>query len=46
VSADLDLGGSGHYGRIEFAYAKMAVAAGIEMTECRLLERGAARTFL
>ncbi len=26
------------YGRIEYAYHKMAVAAGIEMTECRLLE--------
>ena len=46
VSADLDLGGSGHYGRIEFAYAKMAVAAGIEMTECRLLEEGGRAHFM
>ena len=26
------------YGRIEYAYSKMAVDCGIEMTECRLLE--------
>lgn len=28
------------YCRIEFAYSKMARAAGVEMTECRLLEEG------
>ena len=38
VTADLDLGVSGHYGRIEYAYSKMAAAAGIDMTDCRLLE--------
>ena len=27
-----------HFGRIEYAYYKMATAAGIDMTECRLLE--------
>lgn len=46
VSKDLDLGGSGHYGRIEFAYSKMAAAAGIEMTECRLLEEGGRAHFM
>lgn len=29
---------SAGYGRIEYAYHKMAMACGIEMTECRLLE--------
>lgn len=46
VSADVDLGVSGHYGRIEYAYAKMAVTAGIEMTECRLLEEGGRAHFM
>lgn len=46
VSRDLDLGGSGYYGRIEFAYSKMATAAGIEMTECRLLEEGGRAHFM
>jgi serine/threonine-protein kinase HipA len=46
VSADLDLGVSGHYGRIEYAYSKMAVTAGIEMTECRLLEEGGRAHFM
>lgn len=31
---------------IEFAYSKMAQAAGIEMTECRLLEEGGRRHFM
>lgn len=35
---DLELGGPKGYGRIEYAYYLMAKAAGIEMTECRLLE--------
>ncbi|TDI86722.1 MAG: type II toxin-antitoxin system HipA family toxin [Caldithrix sp.] len=35
---DSSLGDPAGYGRIEFAYYKMAVASGIEMTQCRLLE--------
>ncbi len=34
------------YGAIELAYARMAAAAGIEMTECRLLEEGGRRHFM
>ena len=34
------LGDSQGYGRIEYAYHKMAVDAGISMTECRLFEEG------
>jgi serine/threonine-protein kinase HipA len=46
VGADRDLGGSGHFGRIEFAYHLMAKAAGIEMTACRLLEEGGRAHFM
>ncbi len=46
VSADLDLGVSGSFGRIEYAYSKMAAAAGIEMSECRLLEEGGRAHFM
>ena len=46
VGADLDLGVSGNFGRIEFAYSKMAAVAGIEMTECRLLEEGGRAHFM
>jgi serine/threonine-protein kinase HipA len=46
VSNDLDLGVSSHYGRIELAYSQMATDAGIEMTECRLLEEGGRAHFL
>jgi len=46
VSPDLDLGVSGNYGRIEYAYSKMAAVAGIEMTECRLLEEGGRAHFM
>ncbi len=46
VSRDLDLGASGHYGRIEFAYSRMAADAGITMTECRLLEEGGRAHFM
>jgi serine/threonine-protein kinase HipA len=35
---DSQLGETAGYGRIEYAYYKMALACGIEMTECRLLE--------
>lgn len=50
VSGGLDRGvvttdGTG-YGRIEYAYHLMAVAAGIEMMECRLLPEGPRAHFL
>jgi serine/threonine-protein kinase HipA len=41
-----DLGHSRGYGAIEWAYSEMARAAGIEMTECRLLEEGERRHFM
>lgn len=34
------------YGAIEYAYALMARAAGIDITECRLLEEGGRRHFM
>jgi serine/threonine-protein kinase HipA len=34
------------YGVIEFAYAKMAAAAGVEVSDCRLLEEGGRRHFM
>ncbi len=34
------------YGAVELAYANMAGAAGIQMTECRLLEEGGRRHFM
>ncbi|MCB1231653.1 MAG: type II toxin-antitoxin system HipA family toxin [Verrucomicrobiae bacterium] len=34
------------YGVIEYAYHRMALAAGIEMTECRLLEENGRRHFM
>jgi serine/threonine-protein kinase HipA len=37
---DTSLGDLAGYGRIEYAYSLMAKAAGITMTECRLLEEG------
>lgn len=46
VSPDLDLGVSGNFGRIEYAYSKMAAVAGIEMTECRLLPEGGRAHFM
>jgi serine/threonine-protein kinase HipA len=46
VGRDLDLGDTGNYGRIEYAYYLMAVAAGIEMSECRLLEEGGRAHFM
>lgn len=36
--ADSQFGSSTGYGRVEFAYHLMTLDAGIEMTECRLLE--------
>ncbi len=46
VGADPDLGATGNFGRIEFAYHRMALAAGIDMTECRLLEEGGRAHFM
>lgn len=43
---DLELGEPKGYGRIEYAYYLMAKAAGIEMTECRLLEENNRAHFL
>jgi serine/threonine-protein kinase HipA len=41
-----DLGKSRGYGVVEFVYSQMARRAGIEMTECRLLEEGDRRHFM
>jgi serine/threonine-protein kinase HipA len=41
-----DLGEPHGYGAIEWAYSQMAARAGIEMTECRLLEEGGRRHFM
>jgi serine/threonine-protein kinase HipA len=38
VGRDFELGTSGGYGRIEYAYSLMAQSAGIDMSACRLLE--------
>jgi serine/threonine-protein kinase HipA len=46
VGADPDLGATGNFGRIEYAYHRMALAAGIEMTPCRLLEEGGRAHFM
>lgn len=46
VEADLDLGESGFFGRIEYAYHLMATAAGIEMTQSQLLEEGGRAHFM
>jgi len=43
---DASLGDPQGFGRIEFAYHKMAVAAGIQMSECHLLEEGARAHFM
>ena len=46
VGPDQDLGASGNFGRIEYSYSLMAKAAGIQMTECRLLEEGGRAHFM
>lgn len=46
VGAYHDLGASGYFGRIEYGYHLMATAAGIEMTDCRLLEEGGRAHFM
>lgn len=43
---DKSLGDPAGYGRIEYAYYKMALAAGIEMTECRLFEENGRAHFM
>ena len=40
MGADSELGQGDSSGRVELAYSAMAGAAGIDMTECRLLEEG------
>ena len=40
------LGDPQHYGKIEYAYYKMALKAGIDMTECRLLEENGRAHFM
>ncbi len=44
--ADLELGAPQGYGRIEYGYYLMARAAGIGMTECRLLEENGRAHFM
>lgn len=46
MGADLELGGTQDYGRIEFAYHLMARAAGIDMAPCRLLEENGRAHFM
>lgn len=41
-----DLGSARGYGAVELVYSEMARRAGIEMTECRLLEEGGRRHFM
>ena len=43
---DIELGEPKGYGRIEYAYYLMAKAAGINMTECRLLEENGRAHFM
>lgn len=46
MGADRELGGTQDYGRIEYAYYKMACAAGIKMSPCRLLEENGRAHFM
>ena len=41
-----ELGDPKHYGRIEYAYYKMAIACGVEMMNCRLLEENGRAHFM
>lgn len=43
---DTQFGASSGYGRVEMAYHHMAIAAGIHMTECRLLEENGRAHFM
>ncbi|MGQ3012390.1 MAG: type II toxin-antitoxin system HipA family toxin [Flavobacteriales bacterium] len=44
--SDSQFGASSGYGRVEMAYHNMAVAAGIQMTECKLLEENGRAHFM
>lgn len=46
MGADHELGSSQHYGRIEYAYHLMARAAGIRMSDCRLLQENGRAHFM
>lgn len=46
VGRDHELGTGAEYGRIEYAYHRMALAAGIEMEPCRLLEENGRAHFM
>ena len=46
LGRDRELGASGTYGRIEYAYSLMARAAGIEMADCHLLEENGRAHFM
>ncbi|MCA9576251.1 MAG: HipA domain-containing protein [Polyangiales bacterium] len=43
---DKELADPSGYGAVEYAYASMARAAGVHMSECRLLEEGGRRHFM
>ena len=46
VGKDMELGTGEGYGRIEYAYSRMAKAAGISMSACRLLEENGRAHFM
>lgn len=46
VGKDAELGTGADYGRIEYAYYRMAIEAGIEMSSCRLLEENGRAHFM
>jgi serine/threonine-protein kinase HipA len=46
MGADNELGAGRDFGKIEYAYHLMARAAGIDMTECRLLSEGGRAHFM
>ncbi|MGD0980799.1 MAG: type II toxin-antitoxin system HipA family toxin [Solirubrobacteraceae bacterium] len=46
VDSHREFGNAQGYGAIEYAYAAMARAAGLEMSECLLLEEGGRRHFM
>ncbi|OGR03368.1 MAG: phosphatidylinositol kinase [Deltaproteobacteria bacterium RIFOXYD12_FULL_50_9] len=46
MGLDRELGGSQDYGRIEYAYCRMAQAAGINISPCRLLEENGRAHFM
>jgi serine/threonine-protein kinase HipA len=46
MGKDNELGASQNYGRIEYAYHLMALAAGIRMTDCRILRENGRAHFM